>query len=259
MGRRILRHEVKRAEAEIFSPATIVQSGAATIRKPHVNGVNQDRYIDDPVHRVYAVFDGVGGDEHGDEAAEAVARYVRTMTSARFLGARAIPRVLDLQNVMNQQRSILTGANQAIFDDTLARGSATTATLAEIVEAEERTFAIWSSIGDSRIYRHDIDTRKMRQLSNDEGSGNRIHKALTGYRNSMSTVVQSGIVELRHGDGLVLVTDGVTGDYGDDIMHPNELEYYYSEAVTATDAAKSLVAHARKIDDRTAVVVRVGE
>lgn len=99
----------------------------------------------------------------------------------------------------------------------------------------------------------------MKQLSEDEGEGNVLRKFLGGDTNSSTTVTQSSHLRLNHGDGLVLVTDGVTGDTATDMMHPNELEYYYSKGVTAADAARNLIEHARKIDDRTAVVVRIGD
>ena len=52
----------------------------------------------------------------------------------------------------------------------------------------------------------------------------------------------------------MLCSDGITGDYGDDLMSDAEMASIVRGARTPDDAAKNLVALARKKDDRTALV-----
>jgi len=255
-GKQPVRHEVPRGRVADPLLEFAVHSGAATMAKPVAGHANQDRYVNDPVHRVYAVFDGIGGDREGGEAAQAAAEYIHNATIRGNLGTLAVSRTVDLQDVMYAQARVLQGTN------TYLEGidGGTTATLAEVVESENQIFAVWSSIGDSRIYRHRLADFKMQQLSRDEGTENVLAKYLKYDAPAQrSSIIQYHIERLTDGDGLILVTDGVTGDRGYDLMEPHELERHYLEGVTPTEAAINLVRNARKIDDRTAVVVHIGD
>lgn len=255
-GERPIHHEVPRGRVTDPLLEFSVHSGAATMAKPVADHANQDRYVNDPTRRVYAVFDGIGGDREGGEAAQAAAEYIHSATVRGNLGTLAVSRAIDLQDVMYAQARVLQGAN------TYLKGidGGTTATLAEVVESEQQIFAVWSSIGDSRIYRHRLADFKMQQLSRDEGTENVLAKYLKYDAPAQrSSILQYHIERLADGDGLILVTDGVTGDRGYDLMDSREVERHYSEGVTPTEAAINLVRNARKIDDRTAVVVRIGE
>jgi serine/threonine protein phosphatase PrpC len=70
----------------------------------------------------------------------------------------------------------------------------------------------------------------------------------------LSLTEQLGALALSPGDKLVLVTDGITGDFPPDILDPTEI----SSALASADpqaAAEALIRIARKHDDRTALVI----
>ena len=69
-----------------------------------------------------------------------------------------------------------------------------------------------------------------------------------------SRTKQYGEVELHQGDRVVLCSDGITGDYGSDLMSDRELGFIMSRSTDALEASKNLIASARKNDDRTAIV-----
>ena len=127
---------------------------------------------------------------------------------------------------------------------------ATTGTLCRVVGGADRRFVAWASVGDSRLYV--IRQGKAYQISQDEGVGNQITNWLG---RGGSVVAQHGNFELLSGDRLVLVTDGVTGGWGEDAMTDQELANIVSSQHNTQVAADMLVSLARKIDDRTAIVV----
>lgn len=95
-------------------------------------------------------------------------------------------------------------------------------------------------------------------MTKDEGEGKYIYNALgRETENGESRVQQFGDEELYPGDRVVLCSDGITGDYGTDLMSDAELGSLVMNAHDAREAAKNLVSGARKRDDRTAVVFGV--
>ena len=59
---------------------------------------------------------------------------------------------------------------------------------------------------------------------------------------------------LGSADRIVLCSDGITGDYGEDLMSERELGFIVSRSRDARNASQNLIAGARKKDDRTAIV-----
>ena len=68
-------------------------------------------------------------------------------------------------------------------------------------------------------------------------------------------VKQFGEVKLKRGDKIVLCSDGITGDKGSDLMSNDEVASIVSRSANSEDASRNLVAGARKVDDRTALVI----
>ena len=130
---------------------------------------------------------------------------------------------------------------------------ATTATVAWVSGRQLH----YASVGDSRLY-HQPAGGRMVQVTRDEGEANVLDNWL-GHRRpdrQRSVVRQRGTLALAAGDRLLLLTDGVTGDRPPDLLSPAEL----AAAVAGADpqaAAEALVRAARKVDDRTAVVIVV--
>jgi protein phosphatase len=193
----------------------------------------QDRCLADPEFGLFAVFDGVGGVAGSERASEHA--------------ARGLPGLC--RSLLGRPPERLAEALSALSSEIAARRlGATTATALWLVGE----VGWWISVGDSRLYL--LRDRDLVQLSRDQGEGNLLDSALGFPEPDASLTRQRGRLELRHGDRLALVTDGVTGDFPPDILGREELAAALSSP-SAQLAAEALVRAARKLDDRTAVVV----
>ena len=198
---------------------------------------DQDRSLVDPELSLFGVFDGVGQYRRSGEAAQLA---VETITEVCRNGG--VPPLAAL----------VAGCERA--DALIAQGGlgATTATLAWIVGSD----IFYVSVGDSRLYRQGAGDPAPVQVTVDEGQGNLLANCLGlgSSRGRVPVAPQQGKLRLEPKDKLLLVTDGVTGDFAPDLLTEAELGL----AVSVTDpqhAAERLVDIARKRDDRTALVI----
>ena len=130
----------------------------------------------------------------------------------------------------------------------------TTATVASVINRNGRKMLAYASVGDSRLYVVDKNG-VTRQITQDEGFGNRITNAVGEARTDGSPIVrQFDEIDIHPGDRFVICSDGITGDYDDDLMSEEELGGIVRNSHGALDASKNLLAAARKNDDRTALV-----
>lgn len=198
---------------------------------------HQDRTLVDLELSLFGVFDGVGQYRRSGEAAQLA---VDTILSICRSGS------------MPPLEALVSGCDRA---DTLiaeAGLGATTATLAWIVGSD----IFYVSVGDSRLYRQKAEDPAPMRVTTDEGEGNILSNALgLGSGRGRETVApQRGKLSLEPKDKLLLVTDGVTGDFAPDLLTEEDLGL----AVSTSDpqqAAERLVKIARKRDDRTALVI----
>lgn len=200
---------------------------------------HQDRSLIEPDLSLFGVFDGVGQFEQSGQAAELAATTITEVCRAGGLAP------LD---------ALVTGCERA---DALIRQrslGATTATVAWLVGAELH----YVSVGDSRLYHLRAGDSLLVQITVDEGEGNVLFNALgeDGGRGGRSVAPQRGTLQLAPKDKLLLVTDGITGDFVPDLLTEQDL----APAIDGDDpqrAADRLVEMARKQDDRTALVIFV--
>lgn len=194
-----------------------------------------DRMLLEVRSGLFGVFDGVGSIPKSDLAADLAVRTVKGECEPRPPGLEALARALE-------------GADRAIRERRLG---CTTATVAWV----DGDRAHWISVGDSRLYL--IRGGTARQVSRDQGEGNRVDNVLGAPPSIAGGLTgQRGELAILSGDRLLLVTDGITGDYPPDLLAPSEL----AEAVAGLDpqtAAERLTAVARKRDDRSAIVVDI--
>lgn len=132
---------------------------------------NEDRTIADHRHRLYGVFDGMGGQAGGAIASKLAAEYVQK----EFPNALAALPEADRQNpdrVAAVIREVLLGANQRITKEAqqslLLQGMATTAALVHLLEhpdASTPATAIIAHVADSRVYR--LRNGKLERLTKD--------------------------------------------------------------------------------------------
>lgn len=198
---------------------------------------DQDRFLIELNLGLFGVFDGVGEFARSGEAAQLAAEVIADVCRA---------------GVLSPATAMVTGCERA---ETLIRQralGATTATLAWVVGTKLR----YVSVGDSRLYHQPAGSPSLVQVTIDEGEGNILFNALGEGpdRRGAAVAPQRGTVPLCSGDKLLLVTDGITGDFPPDLLTPCEL----ASATNGDDpqrAADRLVEIARKRDDRTALAI----
>lgn len=155
-------------------------------------------------------------------------------------------------------KTFAKGLNQA---HKAARGSEsvglTTATVVQIMpelRQDGMREVAWTSIGDSRLYYYDAQNGTITLVTRDEGEGNMITNAIGSKGGGMK---QYGVFAGRPGDKLVLVSDGITGDYEHDAMEPGDMASILWNYQDSRQAATLLTQMARKIDDRSALVIEI--
>ncbi len=206
----------------------------------------EDSSLIDVTNGLFGVFDGAGGHAGGAAASQEAARVV---SSDADLCDRVIMSPEEAQKIM---KSTMVRANDAVTDRSSA--GVTTATVVKIHKWHGREYATWSSVGDSRLYVYNKMNNELRMLSHDEGRGHILFNAIgDGGRTSVD---QIGSFELSPADTLMLCTDGVTGDYENDILHEDIIKSALYWGESALKSAEMLVNTARKHDDRTCIVIR---
>lgn len=203
------------------------------------DGTNQDAYLAMIPEGVFGVFDGVGGAGGGQRASQGAMESVYgNVLAGRYVSESSV----GLADLLNEASRAVQG-----------RGY-TTGTLAQIVKDGPDKKLLWASVGDSRCYVVHPDGQAD-LLTADEGFENKITNAL-GYDKD-EVCRQTGEYPLSPGDKIVLCSDGVTGDKGDELMEDWEMGQKVKNVGDVRFAAQALVSTARKMDDRTAVVVEV--
>lgn len=206
----------------------------------------EDSYFMRPDQQMYGVFDGAGGEHGGRNASRMTADVVREFSDQYLLESGA-----NLAYVLNKASERVANNPQA---------GLSTAVLTKVVKREGRLQLAYASVGDSRIYIVDKNGNA-HQITRDEGEGKVISNAIgaeaTPYGElepGESRTKQFGEIDLHKGDRVVLCSDGITGNYGDDLMSERELGFIVSHSLNSMEASKNLIANARKKDDRTAIV-----
>ncbi len=190
---------------------------------------------------LFGVFDGLGGEGNGAEAAELATRTVEEYCQGKE------PSIETLAHAVIEANKAMIAARA----DHLPMGY-TTVTVCWVYGAQMH----WVSVGDSRIY-HQPSGRPLMPLSRDEGYRNILSNCL-GDDYEFKGLRQRVTSRMDPEDRIVLVTDGVTGDFKPDLLSPSDLE----AAITgrgAQAAAERLIEVLRKHDDRTAIVIDVLE
>lgn len=222
---------------------------------------SQDSVLVDSKRGLYGVFDGAGGIAGGQAASRLACRTVESLAEQYSLGEAG-----QLAGALT-----IAGAKIVSASRNNKRIGITTGALAQIVNRGETTRSVvFASAGDSRIYIVHADG-SVKQLTRDEGYKNVVENYLgpgatreyddagfflrDKYGDRTQNVTQYGEHGLIRGDRIVICSDGITGDEGSDLMSPEELGYYVSKSKTAQDAADNLLGYARKLDDRSVVVV----
>lgn len=257
------------------------ESSFASERHPDTN---EDKFIIDRKNNMYAVFDGVGGHDHGEIASEAAKNYI----SAR---AGDISTTEDLGAVDAHLRQLLAGANDRILK--LSSEAATTAVLAKVHEINGELYASIAHVGDSRAYllrdnhllealttdhtqfRYDrgtgeaalqqerlADTDSLDILSKDDidaFKGRNVIGACLGRNSQVPADVNH--FKIKRTDLIILTSDGIHDNLTTQEMQhvlTNAKRANYAELLANAARERSKQPHVRaKMDDMTAVVISV--
>lgn len=248
--------------------AIVTLGGSATDRGP-VREVNEDRVVCEDRYGLYAVFDGVGGHNAGEVAAqlalETVVGYIAR--SAADAEDDTWPLGWDprFSATSNRLRTAIVLANQRVHlaaqSDPSLQGMATTVA-AVLVSGNVVSFA---HVGDSRIYR--VDPGPSRLLTEDDAAtvdqldadGERIgsRRALTRALGAEVDVTPSmAEMPVPAHVRLLLCSDGLHGVVGPDELDPAAYDGAPNE-VAERLMARAIDAGTR--DNVSVLVVDVGE
>ena len=237
---------------------TVLRSGSAS-DVGRVRTVNQDLPLERP--NLYAVADGMGGHVGGEVAA-------RVAVETLDLAFERAPTVEGLREAFSE-------ANAAVWHESQVnsglRGMGTTLTAVALVGGSEgRDVLALANVGDSRAYvfsrgevtqvtdDHSLAEERMRQgeMTEEEAAVHPQRHILTRALGVSSQVdADMWELELHTGDRLLLCSDGLTNEVGDD-----EMADILSTVDDPAEAAQRLVDAANShggADNITVVVVDV--
>ena len=190
---------------------------------------------------LFGVLDGMGGVENGGASARLLKDYIEFNFTQ--------------QNSGDDYLAELTNACSGAVANRIIDGG-TTIALGAIHEVQqgEKVFS-WVSVGDSRIYIIDQNLKKITQLSQDEGVG-RFVTNMAGVHDG-DVVRQKGSRILKKRNRILILSDGVTGDYEEEIMKESEILSISNRYRKPDECASFLCKLARKNDDRSAIVIDI--
>lgn len=225
-----------------------------------------------PELALFALADGMGGENAGDEAARRAIEAVRLELSAlparRAVDAYATRAELDQRREMFARlRAALVAANRAVRS--AAAESPATAGMGTTLDVVwlARDHAFVAHAGDGRVYL--ARSKAMLQITQDHtqaalerapgtpppplGATSGLTNAV-GLRDTIS--VDVAFLDLARGDRLLLCSDGVHAEVGSEAELAELLR-----TGTVDEAARALVRHAARggRDNATAVVLEVGD
>lgn len=210
-------------------------AGTAEIGVATTGGQNcQDAYLSDRERGVFAVFDGVG-------VTGAAAQLKNRLEAA--ISKFAMRNAQDLAYVAERIN------DEARYDG--VKGLST-GVIAKIVQDRNGKVLHFVNVGDSRVYV--VRGGQALQVSKDEGVGKKVWNAFFAAN---FAVKQRCACRLERGDRVVFCTDGVTGETANELMTDEEMARLVLSARDDTEAARNLVMNAKRLDDRTAIVVSV--
>ena len=193
---------------------------------------------------LYGVFDGVGGDSHGEMA---------SCTAARFF-AENIERIVKASRDQEKMTAIFREANEQVCEQ--AMGSGTTASVLMI----HRGTACVANVGDSGVYLYrDGKLESVFTVHTENGKGEKSHviTRCLGEVNEAQIYYPSltAPIPLEHGDLFLLCSDGVT-----DMLDHAQIAAVCAMQTEESQMAAELINLAMEAggrDNATAMLIRV--
>jgi serine/threonine protein phosphatase PrpC len=229
---------------------------------------DQDAWLANHLANVYAVADGVASSPGAQHAAQAVCR----MFDHRLTRDDQPTNNDEVLAIIREKRLA-----DHLHSAALLAGALTTFTGVMITPD---AIATYLHIGDSRLLLrrdNEVHARTTEQMREEPHLRHFVygHLGRTGSSTDLERVpltpepnmpsrymvreAEWGSLVLRAHDRLILVTDGITGDKHGDRLSRTDFEHYTDLTKSASEAAQALVDNARKVDDRTALVIDIDE
>lgn len=210
----------------------------------------EDKLLHRPDSDLFGVFDGMGGHGCGDIAAATAAYGVERY----FDSLREVFEEDPVRHMRQAFENALHLISEKAKGGEVSDDMGTTGTVVKfyVDTLTGKRMATYGHVGDSRLYK--MRGQSIEQITTDEGYGHRLTNVLWA---DGARLEQFGVIDdIEDGDRFMICSDGITGDYGDDLLREEEIV----EALSIEDpknAAIQLIKISRKRDDKTAVVVDV--
>lgn len=223
-----------------------------------LNGHGDDRVLADRYEGTFAVADGMGSYNGSDQAATSIVNSLNAgLRNSRFEDVNSMKEAVAVmkQAFVDSQSSVKRLVDGDVSID---RQAGAVASAVKILSFGGQIYGVYGHVGDTRIaIRH--ANGEIRQITKDEclppPESNVVLHSINSNPDNMA-FDQFGFIELQYGDRLAILSDGVTGDAEQDKLTSNEWEIAFA-APDAKKSADTFTKLAKKIDDRSAVVVDI--
>jgi type VI secretion system protein ImpM len=257
---RLVRWQAPRAAVPDLPPLVLPRLCSASVSHVgKVRKVNEDACLDRPDLRLWAVADGVGGHEAGDEASRSV-----------IDGLLQAPHGGELQERVNALRDALVVANRHLWHAAHRAKRPVTSASTVVVLLTGVGECGWLWAGDSRLYRlrdgqltlctrdHSVvqDLLERGELEASQASSHPQANVITRAVGAAAELqLESRFSDLRPGDRFLLCSDGVHGCVTSGVIHsalqsdtPRETVDTLLKAVLAGEARDNCTAVAVFVD-----------
>lgn len=218
----------------------------------------EDIILSLPEFRLFGVFDGLGGENAGDVASKTAAKAIED-----FYRQRPVDQTTSIEEVADAKAALLA-AEQAIQqrqqEDPRLRGMMTAASIIRLyIDKQTGTANLaYGHVGDCRIYLLRGDS--LQQLTKDEGAGPFVDNCLGGLSLPpfpSDSIKQVGELSVMAGDRIMLCSDGITGDWGEEVLNNDEILAALDKKYDPQATAENLIRVSRKRDDKSVIVIYI--
>ncbi len=242
-----------------------ISFGSSDVSLAELNGKegeSEDCFLVDENLKFFALFDGLDREKGAHQA--------------------AVHALEETKKILEQYEVPTTSSNLAWMmekiDGALKNkedAGGTSCILARVVDGGNDTKLIFAAMGDSRIYmrkngqafqvtfdddlrQKDLDAMKITDPKEREKLlQTKVRKYLNSGGKFEISYNNSGEINLTKGDRVLICSDGVTGETDDDKLTDENILAVFNREFDDETTAKVFVRVARKMDDRTAIVISV--
>jgi PPM family protein phosphatase len=232
-----------------------------SIHELSINKSRFDEYIVDEKTSLFTtgVFDGMGGESHGDIASHIAA------TKYREFEFKKLRKLVEPLEIVEELQEYYKKANQAICNECRTKKSrmGTTASILVLTESD----AIISNIGDSRIYR--LREEKLSLLTKDHTENmilvanniktlnkkGRLTQYLGIFEDEYIIEPYINVLHINDADVFLICSDGVT-----DMLSDEEIELFINTGTNIRETTEQIVESALEkggVDNITAILCSV--